>query len=76
MNEVELEIEDLQEMICHPLQVGAAWFYHDPKSTDTSHAGLTTTWFQGTTFVIIAIGENKRKGERVPNAITTLFLQE
>jgi len=56
IDEIELESEDLQGMIRHPPKVGAAQFHHKPESTDTSHAGVTATTFQGTTSVITARG--------------------
>jgi hypothetical protein len=49
IQEVELESEDLQGMICQPPKVGAIWFHHEPESTNTSHANVTATTFQGTT---------------------------
>jgi len=34
IQEVELESEDLQGMICQPPKVGAIWFHHEPESTN------------------------------------------
>ena len=52
IEEVELEDEDLQGMIRQPPKVGAIRFHHEPESTNTSHAGVTATTFQGTISVI------------------------
>jgi len=49
IQEVELENEDLQGMIRQPLKVGAIRFHHEPESSNTSHADVTATTFQGTT---------------------------
>jgi len=48
VNEIELKSEDLQGMIRHPPNVGAVRFHHEPKSINTSHAGVTATTFQFT----------------------------
>jgi len=56
IDEIELENEDLLGMIRHSPEMGAVWFHHEPEGTDTSHAGVTATTFQGTTSVIIARG--------------------
>jgi len=47
--EVEVESEDLQGMIRQLPKVGAIRFPHEPESTNTSHAHVTATTFQGTT---------------------------
>jgi len=52
MEEVELESENLQGMIRQPPKVGAIRFHHEPESTNTSHANVTATTFQGATSVI------------------------
>jgi len=45
IEEVELEDEDLQGMIRQPPKVVAIRFDHEPKFTNTSHAGVTATKF-------------------------------
>ena len=52
IQEVELESEDLQGMIRQLPKVGAIRFHHEPESSNTSHADVTATTFQGTTSVI------------------------
>ena len=64
IEEVELENEDLQGIICQPPKVGAIRFNHEPESTNTSHANVTATTFQGTTSVITSRGQYKLKGAR------------
>ena len=49
IQEVELESEDLQGMIRQPPKVGAIRFHHEPESSNTSHADVTATTFQGIT---------------------------
>jgi len=51
IQEVELEIEDLQGMIRQKPKVGAIRFHHEPESSNTSHADVTATTFQGTTSI-------------------------
>jgi len=43
-------------MIRQPPKVGAIWFHHEPESSNTSHADVTATTFQGTTSVITSRG--------------------
>jgi len=64
IQEVELESEDLQGMIRQPLKVGAIQFHHEPKSSNTSHADVTATTFQGTTSVITSRGPYQLEGAR------------
>jgi len=52
IQEVELESEDLQGMIRQPPKVGVIRFHHEPENSNTSHANVTATTFQGTTSVI------------------------
>jgi len=62
VEEVELESEDLQGMIRQPPKVGAIQFHDEPESTNTSHAGVTATIFQGTTSVITSRGPYQLEG--------------
>ena len=64
IDEIELESENLQGMIRHPPKVGAVRFHHEPESTNTSHASVTATTFQGTTSNITARGSYQQKGAR------------
>jgi len=49
INEInsELENEDLQEIIRHPLNVGAVRLHHEPESIDTSHASVNSHHIPG-----------------------------
>jgi len=51
-------------MICQPPKVGAIWFHHEPESSNTSHADVTATTFQGTTSVITSRGPYQLEGAR------------
>ena len=62
--EVELESEDLQGLICQPLKVGAIRFHYEPESTNTSRANVTATTLQGTTSVITSRGPYQLEGAR------------
>jgi len=64
IEKVELESEDLQGMLRQPPKVGAIRFHHEPESTNTSHAGVTATTFQGTTSVIHFRGPFQLEGAR------------
>jgi len=64
IQEVELESEDLQGMIRQPPKVGAIRFHHEPESTNTSHADVAATTFQGTTSVITSRGPYQLEGAR------------
>ena len=72
IEEVELESEDLQGMIHQPLKVGAIRFHHEPDSTNTSHADVTATTFQGTTSVITSRGPCQLEGARL-HLLTKVF---
>jgi len=64
IEKVEFEREDLQGMIRQPPKVGAVRFHHEPESTNTSHADVTATTFQGTTSVITSRGPYELEGAR------------
>jgi len=64
IQEVELESEDLQGMIRQPPKVGAIRFHHEPESSNTSHADVTATKFQGTTSVLTSRGPYQPEGTR------------
>jgi len=64
IQEVELESEDLQGMIRQLPKVGAIWFHHEPESTNTSHADITATTFQGTTSAITSRRPYQLEGAR------------
>jgi len=64
IEEVELESEDLQAMIRQPPKVGAIRFHHEPDSTNTSHADVMATIFQGTISVITSRGPHQLEGAR------------
>jgi len=64
IEEVELESEDLQGMIRQPPKVGAIRFHHELDSTNTSHADVMATTFQGTTSVITSRGPHQLEGAR------------
>jgi len=64
IQEVALESEDLQGMIRQPPKVGAIWFHHEPESSNTSHADVTATTFQGTTSVMTSRGPYLPEGAR------------
>ena len=46
-------------MIRQPPKVGAIRFYHEPESSNTSHADVNATTFQGTTSVITSRGPSR-----------------
>ena len=62
--EVELESEDLQGLMCQPPKVGAIRFHYEPESTNTSRANVTATTLQGTTSVITSRGPYQLEGAR------------
>jgi len=64
IQEVELEREHLLGMIRQPLKVGAILFHHESESSNTSHANVTATTFQGTTSVITSRGPYQLEGAR------------
>jgi len=64
VEEVEFESEELEGMTRQPLKVGAIRFHHEPKSINTSHAGVTATTFQGTTSVMTSRGPHQLEGAR------------
>ena len=65
IDEIELESEDLQGMICHPPKVRAVRFHHEPeRSVTSSHACVTATTVQGTTSIINARGPYQLQGAR------------
>jgi len=72
IQEVELESEDLQGMIRQPLEVGAIRFHHEPESSNTSHADVTATTFQGTTSVIISRGLYQLEGRTISTRRCTM----
>jgi len=51
-------------MIRQPPKVGAIRFHHEPESSNTSHADVTATTFQGTTSVITSRGPYQLEGAR------------
>jgi len=73
IQEVELESEDLQGMIRQSLKVGAIRFHHEPESTNTSHADVTATTFQGTISVITSRGPYQLEGARW-HLLTKVFI--
>jgi len=62
--ERELDVEDPSIMLRHPPSVGAVRFYHEPGSTDTSHAGMRAITFQGITSIITPRGPCQIEGAR------------
>ena len=64
IQEVELESEDLQGMIRQLPKVGAIRFHHEPESSNTSHADVIATTFQGTTSVITSRVPYQLEGAR------------
>jgi len=60
VEEVELESEDLQVIICQPPKFGAIWSHHEPESINTSRSGVTAT----TTSVITSRGSYQLEGAR------------
>jgi len=51
-------------MIRQPAKVGAIRFHHEPESSNTSHADVTATTFQGTTSVMTSRGPYQLEGAR------------
>jgi len=49
-------------MIRQPLKVGAIRFHHNSESSNTSHADVIVTTFQGTTSVITSRGPHQLEG--------------
>jgi len=64
VEEVELESENLQVMICQPPKFGAIRSHHEPESINTSRSGVTAATFQGTTSVITSRGSYQLEGAR------------
>ena len=62
--EIDLDIEDPRILLRHPPPVGAVRFYHEPESTDSSHAGVKATTFQGLTAIITQRGPYQLEGAR------------
>ena len=62
IEEVELESENLQGMIRQLPKVETIRFHQEPESTNTSHANVTATTFQGTTSVITSRGPYHLEG--------------
>jgi len=62
IEEVKLESEDLQGMIRQLPKVAAIRFHHEPESSNTSHAGVTSTTFQFTTSIFTSRGPYQLEG--------------
>ena len=60
-------------MIRQPPKVGAIQFHHEAESSNTSHADVTATTFQGTTSVSNSRGPYQLEGARCTSVLTKVF---